>query len=175
MDIFKSRYCYCLTKTKMKSIDCFVSSKIAFVSFYFPIAADGPQNPFSSSVAEPRVYCRTTETSFHSLSRTQKQTKSLACLTNCLNHRFPCLGEGLIKLWSVQVSGRPTFEVTAEAGVILSAGGAGIQSEQEIMRRSRVPMYNFHTASLSIQLNAGFFFPRGKKKVHGSVENPLRI
>lgn len=63
----------------------------------------------------------------------------------------------------LQVSGRPTFEVAAEAGVILPAAGAGIQSEQEIMRRSRVPMYNFHTASLSIQLNAGLFFLVGKK------------
>lgn len=69
----------------------------------------------------------------------------------------------------MQVSGRPTFEVAAEAGVILSAGGAGIQCEQEIMRCSRVPMYSFHIASLSIQLSAGFVF------LYGSVENPLRI
>lgn len=98
----------------------------------------------------------------HSLSHTQKQAKSLPCLTNCLNHRFPCLGEGLIKLWSVQVSVRPTFEVNAEVGAIFSAGGAEIESEQEILGRCRVPMqelkYSFNLKSVHFMLT--FFLVR---------------
>lgn len=57
-----------------------------------------------------------TEASSHSL--TPNHSKPLSCWTNCLNHRFSCL-EGLIKLWSVQVSVGPTSE---------GSGGAGLDS-----------------------------------------------
>lgn len=55
-----------------------------------------------------------TEASSHSL--TPNHSKPLSCWTNCLNHRFSCL-EGLIKLWSAQVSVGPTSEGSGWAGL----------------------------------------------------------
>lgn len=69
---------------------------------------------FWSRVDQIQVSQDYTEASSHSL--TLNHSKPLSCCTNCLNHRFSCL-DRLIKLWSVQVSSRPTSEGSASAGL----------------------------------------------------------
>lgn len=103
-----SGFCCCLATIKLPS-----HSKSNLLTLVLSCVG-GFRAFFWSWVDQIQVSQDYTEASSHSLM--PNHSKPLSCCTNCLNHRFSCL-DGLIKLWSVQVSLRPTSEGSASAGL----------------------------------------------------------